>query len=485
MKRIAIILACILSLIACSDDQIPMSVQNYRHTAKIYPDYMGVTVPSTIAPLNFSYQTDAKCNCVTTFSFGNKSFSVKGRKVRIDPVKWRDMLQDAAGSSISVHSSVLDTTWNIFVSTDAIDYGLNYRLIEPSYEIYSKMGIYERELSTYRQTPLIENTEYFGCCNCHSHRLGDPKNLSMHIRGPHGCTLIMKDGELTAYNTKTDTTLSACVYTNWHPSGDYICYSLNTSHQGFHALDHKVLEVFDQDGDVVVYDIRKNQLILSDVLMNPGYIESFPSFSPDGKYLYFLRFNHSLSESPTLSPVDVRYSLFRVSFDAENGKIGESPECLIDCDEIGQGVCMPKPSPDGKYIMYVRADYGIFPSWHHESELYLYNLLTGEDRKLSEVNSLDSEGCHGWGTNSRWFVFGSRRDDGLFTRTYIAHFDPETGRCGKPFMLPQEDPELYYSSLFFSYNIPEFVTGPMVFDHVDAEKKIHATQKKFFDYRMN
>lgn len=474
----------ILTAAACKDE-IPLSVRNYSLTAPIYPDYIDVTVPASIAPLDFSYQVSSAGKCVTTFSCAEKSFSVSGRKVRIDADKWRNLLSCAKGNDITVYSSLLDTSWLIHVSEDEIDYGLNYRLIEPSYEIYSKMGIYERELATYKQVPLIENTEYFGCCNCHTHCKGNPANLSLHIRGEHGCTLIMKDGDLTAYNTKTDSTMSACVYSGWHPGGEYLCYSQNLSRQGFHAREYKILEVFDNDGDVTVYDIKRNQMILSDSLMNPNYIESFPNFSADGKYLYFTRSDFKMPGNASKNITDVQYSLCRIGFDAENGKIGDEIETVIDCKAIGQSVCFPKPSPDGKYILYVRSNYGIFASWHPESELYLYNIDNGDDRRLTEVNSINSESCPCWSSDGKWFVFGSRRDDGLFTRPYIAHFDSETGTCGKAFMLPQEDPERYYSSLFFSYNIPEFVTGPMVFNHVEAEKKIHSKERTFFEYRKN
>lgn len=74
---------------------------------------------------------------------------------------------------------------------------------------------------------------------------------------------------------------------------------------------------------------------------------------------------------------------------------------------------------------------------------------------LKEVNSSDVESYHSWSSNSRWFVFSSRRDDGLYTRLYIAHASPDE-QIGKPFILPQ--PLSYdYEDIMQSYNIPEFV----------------------------
>ena len=48
---------------------------------------------------------------------------------------------------------------------------------------------------------------------------------------------------------------------------------------------------------------------------------------------------------------------------------------------------------------------------------------------------------------------GVRRDDGSYTRPYIAYFDAD-GRAHKAFILPQEDPE-YNLTLLKSYNVPE------------------------------
>ena len=68
----------------------------------------------------------------------------------------------AEGSDITVTSSSPDTSWTIHVSEDDIDYGVAYRLLEPGYEVYSKMGIYERELSSFRERAILSpDTESF------------------------------------------------------------------------------------------------------------------------------------------------------------------------------------------------------------------------------------------------------------------------------------------------------------------------------------
>ena len=75
---------------------------------------------------------------------------------------------------------------------------------------------------------------------------------------------------------------------------------------------------------------------------------------------------------------------------------------------------------------------------------------------LKPANSKDVDSYHTWSSNGRWIVFSSRRDDGNYTRPYIAYFD-KNGKARKAFMLPHEDPE-YTLLLLRSYNVPELTT---------------------------
>ena len=92
----------------------------------------------------------------------------------------------------------------------------------------------------------------------------------------------------------------------------------------------------------------------------------------------------------------------------------------------------------------------------------LYNLKEKRFINMQHANSDDTESYHSWSSNNRWIVFSSRREDGLYTRPYIA-FVGKDGQVGKAFMLPQKDPE-YYKYLTKSYNIPEFVNSKVDLD---------------------
>lgn len=478
MKRTLYILLGIILLASC----YRFDPKEARYTdGPIWPDYMDVTVPVGIAPLNFCYTAADGPVPVTTFSYGDMNISIKGREVVWKDKEWKRLLEAAKGGDIIVKSSVLPEAWTISVSEDEIDYGINYRLIAPGYEVYSKMGIYERSLSDYKEKALIENTQFDGCVNCHAYNRGNPDNYSLHIRGQHGATLLKNDSQMKAYNTKTDSTLGFCVYPYWHPEGNHIAYSSNNTRQGFHVLADKLIEVFDLDSDLQVYDIRNNTLISAASIKKEDVWETFPAFSADGKTLYFC----AATPRPIPAETDqIRYNLCSVSFDPATGSIGSEIDTLVFAEGIGKSVSFPKPSYDGRFLVYTLSDYGNFSIWHHEADLWILDLATGESRPMEKVNSDDTESYHSWSSNSRWMMFSSRRDDGLYTRLYFTHID-ENGRESKPFMLPQKHPLHYYSYQNRSYNVPEFVTGPVDLDRTEAEKVINSDERIRFGFRMS
>ena len=84
-----------------------------------------------------------------------------------------------------------------------------------------------------------------------------------------------------------------------------------------------------------------------------------------------------------------------------------------------------------------------------------------------DLNSDDTESYHTWSSNGKWLVFSSKRIDGRSARPFIAYFD-DWDKTGKPFVLPQKDPD-HYETMLESFNIPEFVSGKIRFTPRDFE----------------
>ena len=524
MRKILYILMGLIGLMGCNE-----TVENAKQEASlphIYPDYVGVTIPVNIAPLcfNMADETAQRIDAVITDRHGNSLHALGDESADFDLGDWHALLAANPGDSLSVTvSAKYDDGWHtyqpfsIYISPDSIDYGLCYRLIEPGYEVWSKMGIYERDLTSFDERPLIENTQFEGCVNCHSFNRGNPANMSLHIRGKHGATLLSKDdGSITAYDTKTDLTLGLCVYPYWHPSGRYIAYSTNTTRQTFHSAHPNRIEVFDEASDLQVYDVEKNELLLSPLLKQDSIYETYPVFSADGRSLYFCaaadnvecrtdsaEFATAITSAESTAAVNsalytihsrlnnLRYNLCRINFDPTTGNFGSHIDTIINAASFppssiggcrGGSISFPRPSYDGRFLCYTLSDYGQFSIWHHEADLYLLDLSTGESRPMTEANSDDTESFHNWSTNSRWVVFSSRRDDGLFTRPYFCHVDAN-GKVTKAFMLPQRNPRRFYRDRFFSFNVPDFITGPTHFDGHKASQIINDEYRKNFGVR--
>jgi hypothetical protein len=464
-------------------------VSNYSEANKfpnIFPDYQFVTIPSNIAPLNFKLLGETDKIFV---SFKSKTCSVEifgNQKICIPEKKWKNLLEKVKGDSITVTVFAKNSgkwikykPFQLYIGTSDIDPYLAYRLIAPGYENWSKMGIYQRNLTNYDQKAIIENSLTPGSCvNCHSFKQNDPGNMMFHLRSPNGGTILIQDSKVQKLITKTDKTISNCIYPYWHPSGNYIAYSVNKISQAFHAVKDKRIEVIDSESDLVVYDIKKNEIITCDLLSSKNFFETFPTFTPDGKSLIF---SSAAAKKIPESYNQIRYNLKRIAFNPENGAFGTTLETLINADTLGKSISFPRVSPDGKFLMFTMADYGNFTIWHKEADLYLLNLENLKYYPLDNVNSDNTESYHSWSSNSRWFVFSSRRIDGLYTRPYIASID-ENGKSGKPFLLPQKDPD-YYTFLLESFNIPELIKGPVEIDLTEIEKRSSVAGGKQVGFR--
>ncbi|MDO4462607.1 MAG: hypothetical protein Q4C30_09000 [Bacteroidia bacterium] len=458
------------------------SIQNasqINSLPNIYPDYAGVTIPVNIAPLNFSVVDSGVSRIDVRISNSSNSqiHSQGSQYSNINISDWQNILSQSVGDSLRVEvSTKRNSEWEsylpfyIYVSPDSIDYGIVYRLIEPGYSAYSKMGIYESCLSNGQQSALIENTQFQGCVNCHSFNQGNPSSMSLHVRGPQGATLLQLNGKIEAYNTTTSQTLGSCVYPYWHPSGRYIAYSTNNTQQVFHVQNPKRIEVYDQASDLQVYDTKTNQLLITPILMRKDALETFPAFSADGRTLYFCSADSKAVDANDFE--NIRYNLCSISFNPESGTFGDHIDTLVNAAAEGKSISFPRPSYDGRFLVYTMSNYGQFSIWHPEADLYIMDLLSGSSLPMSTINSNNTESYHSWSSNSKWLVFSSRRDDGLFTRPYFTHIN-QNGTQSKPFLLPQQNPRDFYRDLFFSYNVPEFITSPTNFNTPQAIKALN------------
>ena len=458
IKRVFIFLAILSLTVSCSTR--PEGAVQLDEEAPIFPDYKEVTVPANIAPLNFSILGEGQGALLV----GDKAIRSHYGVFRFSKRQWKKLMSDCReGGSISLTACVKrDGKWvsykpfNIHVSQDSIDPWFSYRLIPPGYQGWQEMGIYQRDLTSYSEKAIMTNDLTGGnCLNCHTYNMGDPSKMVFHARSSFGGTVVVDEGEIEKLNTKTDSTISALVYPYWHPSGEYVAFSVNKTLQSFYNHDPNRIEVYDEASDVVVYNVKTHEIAWSPLTKAADRFETFPTFSPDGKWLYFC-------SAEAIGPMpdkhrDVRYGLYRIAFNSEDMSFGDSLECVYDAPADSASVSFPRISPDGRFLCFTRHGFGNFSIWHKDADLWLVDLSNGSVRPMEGVNSNDVESFHTWSSDGRWLVFSSRRDDGLYTKPYFTHVDEE-GNASKPFLLPQKNPVSYYKRLMKSYNLPAFTT---------------------------
>ena len=128
----------LLFLASCTETISDARQENTQ--PRIYPDYVGVTIPVNIAPLNFNMhdETAVRIDAVVTDHHGNTLHSQSDESVDLALNDWPALLAPNRGDSLSVTvSAKYDDGWHTYrpvsidVRTESIDYGLCWRFSEP------------------------------------------------------------------------------------------------------------------------------------------------------------------------------------------------------------------------------------------------------------------------------------------------------------------------------------------------------------------
>lgn len=163
------------------------------------------------------------------------------------------------------------------------------------------------------------------------------------MRDKYSGTYLIDGDKIEKLNTKTDQTISPLVYPSWHPSGKYVAFSVNQTSQSFHANDKNRVEVFDSQSDVVVYDTEKHEIISTPSIRTAKAFETFPTFSPDGKTLYFCS---AEARSMPHEYSEVKYNLCSIAFDPVTRSFGSRIDTLYNAGKDGEerlfSPCFPR-----------------------------------------------------------------------------------------------------------------------------------------------
>ena len=225
MKQISYIIL-LLFVTACSLS--PRDVLKADALPEIYPDYIGVTIPAEIAPMNFC-MADETVEAVSVKVRGSNGGELESKTglfakkdvAHFDIEEWHSLTKEnIAGELIFSVKAFKDGQWkeyepfSMFVSSKPlVDYGITYRKIAPGFETFSDIGIYQRRLSAYEEETIFNIKDVDGqCMNCHYANRGNPEQYLVHVRGKHGATMVHNRDKDTDLNTKTNKTCGSCTY---------------------------------------------------------------------------------------------------------------------------------------------------------------------------------------------------------------------------------------------------------------------------------
>jgi tetratricopeptide (TPR) repeat protein len=195
---------------------------------------------------------------------------------------------------------------------------------------------------------------------------------------------------------------------------------------------------------------------------DPQYVQSNPSWSPDGRYIVFARAQaYQLKSKEAEAELLLReqdcaeflregkpflFDLYRIPYN--NGQGGKA-EPLAGASRNGRSNYFPKYSPDGKWIVFCQAR--SYMLLQPDSELYIIPAGGGTARRL-QGNTTRMNSWHSWSPNSRWLVFSSKAEP-PYTKLYLTHID-EQGESTPPVLLA------HFTAPDRAANIPEFVNTP-------------------------
>lgn len=439
---------------------------------RLKPDYSGVVMPPNIAPLNFLIQEPGSAFFVRIHGATGEpiELSRSSPKILIPEKHWHRLLTQNRGSALEVeiYSQGEDHRWKRFpvitnrIASEEIDPVVIYRKIHPAHSTWSSMGLYQRDLTTFDEKPFLENNRFANdCCHCHMLRNNDPNAATVVIRSSHyqNSLLVISNGTATALRGSVG-------FIAWHPTGRVIASSFSKPRLMLHTARNDMRDIAELEGWIGYFLLGSDVVKKVPGLSDNSHLRTFPFWSPDGRYLYYCSAPNPWTNMTLVTATShtlAKYDLMRLSYDLEKDQWGQ-PELILAARDLGFSVAQPRMSPDGHWVFFCAIPYGCWPTYDPTSDIYGIDLLAGQStgkysaRKL-ELNSNECESWISWSSNSRWVVFSSKRVSPLFNRPHIAYVS-STGECGKPFILPQEDPE-FYDSLLKTFTIPTLAKGPI------------------------
>jgi tetratricopeptide (TPR) repeat protein len=321
-----------------------------------------------------------------------------------------------------------------------------------------------RDVSRPRSRVVLESMPT--CANCHSFS-ADGRTLGMDLDGPDGdkgayaIASIRPRMEIThddviswnSFEGKPKDHRTLGFLSRISPDGRYAVTTLNEELYVANFLDYRFLQVFyPTRGILAYYSTQSGEMRPLPGASDPEYVHCDPAWSPDGRHIVFARAKArdsytagvplaTFPNDPNETPM--RYDLYRMPFDEGRGGV---PVPIAGAADNGMSNSFPKITPDGRFIVFVKAANGQL--LRPDSELWIVPVEGGEARRM-RCNTALMNSWHSFSPNGRWMAFSSKANT-PYTQMFLTHLDEE-GRSTPPILVPDSTPANR------AVNIPEFV----------------------------
>jgi hypothetical protein len=299
------------------------------------------------------------------------------------------------------------------------------------------------------------------CANCHS-VTPDGKTIGMDVdtnndKGAYIISTIERETIFSIdkvmtwndYQRTYDGTQNYGLFSAVSPDGRYVISTVKELpvYQAFGDIGYSQL-FFPGRGILVVYDRQMKTFVPLPGASDPGFVQTNAVWSPDGKWIVFVRAQALGSDFSTKAFVErtahFRYDLYRIPF---NGGKGGSPEQIEGASHNGRSNYFPKFTPDGKWIVYTQSD--SFMIIQPDAELHIISANGGQDRKMNCNTDGKMASWHSIAPGARWMVFSSKAN-GPWTQLWLTHIDA-SGNDTPPVLLEN------FVAKERAANIPEFL----------------------------
>ncbi len=314
------------------------------------------------------------------------------------------------------------------------------------------------------------------CANCHSFS-NDGRTLGMDLdglqnnRGLYTLTPVKPETAIRKENVIQWSTEKGPLKGNLRigfmsrvsPDGEYVVTTIKwppdspgSNYYVANFTNYRFLQVFYPTRGILAWYSKKTGVLHPlPGADDPRFVQMGGVWSPDGKYLVFAR-APAQEPNPPGTPLarfandpnetQIQYDLYRIPF--RNGQ-GGTPEPITGASRNGMSNSFPKISPDGRWIVFVKARNGLL--MRPDSELYIVPAAGGEARRL-RANAKPMNSWHSFSPNGHWLVFSSKRQS-PYTRMYLTHIDADGN--DSPAILIENA-----TAANRAVNLPEFVNIP-------------------------